>query len=60
MCAKYLFILLVCLDVKFTDWYTRMFYHKIIVIGCCENEPYRLILKEQIDHLCEVLTSFRA
>ena len=24
---------------------------EVIINGCCENEPYRLILKEQIDHL---------
>ena len=24
---------------------------KVIIYGCCENEPYRLILKEQNDHL---------
>ena len=45
-----MFFLLVCLVLKFTDWYTRKFYDKMIIIGCCENEPYLLILKEQIDY----------
>ena len=45
--AKFLFSLLVCLALKFTDWYTRTFYDK-------NDEPYLLILKEQIDHLWSI------
>ena len=35
------------------------FMIKMIIIGSCQNKPYLLVLKQQIDH-CEVLTSFRA
>ena len=24
---------------------------KMTIIGCCENEPYLLVLKQQTDHL---------
>ena len=30
------------------------FMIKVILIGCCENGPYLLILKEQIDHLFSI------
>ena len=52
-----LFFLLVCLALKFTDivlyrggtkW---SFMIKVLIYGCRENDPWPLILKEQIEHL---------
>ena len=57
LCVKSLFSLLVCLALNFTDiilyrdgppW---SFMIKVMMYECHENEPYPLILKEQIDHL---------
>ena len=27
---------------------------KMIIIGCCKNEPFLLVLKEQIEHLWSI------